>query len=89
MFKSVKRLLTAVTVVLVVSASSVAYARIPHELIAGSPPSAQVQLSASRAAAPSSPDFQWGYAAGALALFGLGSGAVLAIRRRLRHPLAS
>jgi hypothetical protein len=92
MFKSIRRLLTALTVVLVVSAPSVASAMIPLEPLTGAPTSAQAPLSAPRAAA-SSESFQWGDAgvgaAGVLALVGLGSGAVLAIRRRPRHRLAS
>jgi hypothetical protein len=96
MFKHIKRIVTATTVVVAAGAPSAAYARINLD-----PPTAPVVNSqtiqnaapppAAKASAPSSHGFQWDDAgigaAGALALVSVGSGTMLARRRRTHHPL--
>ena len=132
MFKSIKRLLVAVTAILALTAPSAAYARFfEYGSPAGSSTSAPAQPSvaaaklrrldqlqatvaqrfaseggwpstASRASAasavhPTGPSsqagFEWGDAgigaAGVLALIGIGAGATLVIRRRVREQLSS
>jgi hypothetical protein len=96
MFKSIKRLLITATLILAVSAPSAAYAMV-QAAPGGSSTSGQAQpsiiSSAPRATVSSSQGFQWGDAgigaAGVLGLVGVGSGAALVIRRRVRQPVAS
>jgi hypothetical protein len=94
-----KRIATAATVVLAASAPSAAYARFNLDPPAKAPvvSSQTVQNTAPPSArgssASSSPGFQWDDAgvgaAGVLMLVGIGSGTVLARRRRTDHPLPS
>ncbi len=97
MFKRIKRSLTAATVVLAASAPSVAYARFnldpPGPSVPGGQAPTAIVPSAQRTDASSPQRFQWDDAgigaAGVLVLVGVGSGAVVARRRRMHHPLAS
>jgi hypothetical protein len=98
MFRLTKRIVTA-TMVLAVMAPSAAYARFelnpPLAVPAASGQTVQNAAlpSAGKASASSSQAFPWDDAgigaAGALVLVGLGSGAMIARRRRTRHPLTS
>jgi hypothetical protein len=92
----IQRVAAAATVVAVAAAPSAAYARLNLD-----PPTAPVVNShtiqhaalptAATASTPSSQGFQWGDAgigaAGALVLVSVGSGTMLARRRRSHHPL--
>ena len=98
MFKHVKRSAAAAIVVLAAGAPTAAYAR--FNLDPGTAPvvsSQTIQHPAppptAQAPASSSQGFQWDDAgigaAGALVLVSVGSGTVLARRRRTHHPLTS
>jgi hypothetical protein len=95
MFKRIKRIAIAATIVLAVGAPTAAYAKylnsatgsdINWQAIQNAPPPPAANASVS-----SSQGFQWADAgigaAGALVLVSAGSGTVLAHRRRTRHPL--
>jgi hypothetical protein len=96
MFKLIKRIAIAAIVVMAASAPSAAYAR--FNLDPGTAPvvsSQKIQNAvpprAAKASASSSQGFQWDDAgigaAGALVLVSVGSGTMLARRRRTHHPL--
>jgi hypothetical protein len=95
MFKSIKRLLFAATMIVAMSAPSAAYAFI-RDTGGGPATGGQVQPSVvpsvHHAAASASQGFQWGDAgvgAGVvLALVGVGVGGTLVIRRRVHQPVA-
>lgn len=96
MFKTIKRLLIAATMVLAVSGPSAAYAFVqvaPGGSSVGGQAQPSVIVSVPRATMSSSQGFQWGDAGigavGVLALLGVGSGAALVVRRRVHQPLAS
>jgi hypothetical protein len=97
MFQPIKRILTAATVMLAVSAPSAAYARFVQDPPVPPAVSGQVQsaiVAFGQHATASSPEgFQWDDAgigaAGMLVLAGVGSGAVVARRRRVHNPLAN
>jgi hypothetical protein len=96
MFKHIKRIATAAIVVLAAGAPSAAYAR--FELNPATGPDVNWQTiqnaappPAAKPSASSSQGFHW-YdagigAAGALVLVSVGSGTMLAHRRRTHHPL--
>jgi hypothetical protein len=96
MFKLIKRIAAAAIVVMAAGAPTAAYARV--NLDPGTAPvvSSQTVKSAApppaaEAQASSSQGFQWDDAgigaAGALVLVSVGSGTLLARRRRTHHPL--
>jgi len=94
MFKSIKRLLIAATMIVAMSAPSAAYAFI--RVTGGGPATSgqgqpSIVSSVPRATPSASQGFQWGDAgvgAGViLALVGVGVGATLVIRRRVDHPI--
>jgi hypothetical protein len=95
MFRQFKRVVTAAAVVMAASAPPVAYARYDVELPGPSGSTGQAQSpivsSASRTSASSGQSFGWDDAgvgaAGVLVLVGVGSGVVVARRRRMHHPL--
>ena len=97
MFKAIKRILTAATVVLAATGPSVAYARFnidpPRPSVSTGQARSAIVPSVARTAAASSHGFEWDDAgigaAGVLALLSVGSGAVVARRRRMHHPLTS
>jgi len=96
MFKSIKRLLVAVTAILALSAPSVALAYIRVDsggsLTSGNASRASVASAVQPAGPSAQAGFQWGDAgiggAGVLALVGLGAGATVVVRRRVREPVA-
>lgn len=94
MFKSIKRLLIAATMIVTMSAPSAAYAFV--RVTGGGPATGgqgqpSIVASVPRAAASASQGFQWGDAgvgAGAiLALVAVGAGGTLVIRRRVHNPV--
>jgi hypothetical protein len=94
MFKLIKRSLAAATAVFLISAPATAFARFNLDPSPASVDSVvQAPLPQPTATMSAAQGFQWDDAgvgaAGVLVLVGLGSGAVLARRRRPRHPLAS
>ena len=99
MFKLTKRIATAATVVLAASAPPAAYARLnldppaPAPVVSSQTVQNPAPPSVRKASASSSPTFQWDDAgvgaASVLILVGIGSGTILARRRRTEHRLAS
>lgn len=88
MFKSIKRLLVAALAIVVLSAAFAADAADGGRSASG-PARAAVSAPVSRAAASSSPGFQWGDAGVGVVLVGVGVGAASVLqRRRVYRPVA-